>query len=294
MAEETKLLSDLPFEPLIAPRIAKPDAKPLPIDWFERIAPRLPDETHANRTLHYDEAGADGASLAWFADVNLVAIEEERARGGAARENPEITQLREEAREQARNLIRETLERAKTITIETEKAAYHAGFQRGYADGERNATENANLLAGAERDALRADVADFLLLAEAARREAWAAIEPQAIDLIFALCKQVIKQEIEVSREAAIEIIRNAVRRVSEHGTLRVRVRPEDLENARSHRGELMALLDSNAQIEIVGDRRIGAGGCIVETEAGSIDARIETQIANVAEALQEVKLSTN
>lgn len=280
------------FEPLIAPRIAKPDAKPVPVDWFERIAPKLPPESHPDRTLYFDEAAPDGARPAWFADVSLVAIEEQRVRGKAARENPEIAQMRRDAEDRARQIVQEALDQAKTITIETEKAAYHAGFQRGYADGERSATENVNELASVEREALRADVADFLTLAEQARQQAWAIIEPQTIDLVFALCKQVLKQEIEVSRTAALEIIRNAIRRVSDHGALRVRVHPEDLDMARSHRGELESLLDSNAQIEIVADRRIGQGGCVVETDSGSIDARLETQIASIGEALNQVKLT--
>ena len=283
---------ELPFEPLIAPRIARPDAKPTPVEWFERIAPRLPAKPHADRTLYLEDVGPFGERPACFADVSLVKIEEQRAKGKSLKDSPEIVQMRRDAEDRARQTVQEALERAKTITIEAEKAAYHAGFQRGYAEGERAATENVNLLASAEREALRADAADFLTLAETARQQAWAAIEPQAIDLVFALCKQVLKQEIEVSRAAALELIRNAIRRVSDHGALRVRVHPEDLEMARSHRGELESLLDGNAQIEIVGDRRIGQGGCIVETESGSIDARIETQIANVGEALQQVKLT--
>ena len=282
-----------PFEPLIAPRIAKPDAKPIPVDWFQRIAPRLPPEAHPDRTLYFDEANADGARPAWFPDVSLVAIEEQKVKGKSASDNPEIVQMKRDAEDRARQIVQEALDQAKTITIETEKAAYHAGFQRGYADGERSATENVNLLAGAEREALRADVSDFLILAEQARQQAWATIEPQAIDLIFALCKQVLKQEVEVSRTAALEIIRSAIRRVSDHGALRVKVHPEDLDMARSHRGELESLLDGNAQIEIVADRRIGQGGCVVETDSGSIDARLETQIANVGEALNQVVLST-
>ncbi len=282
-----------PFEPLIAPRIANPNEKPAPVDWFERIAPRLPQASRPDRAVYTDEADPDGAKIAWFADVDLVAIEEKRIAGQSAKESPELAQLRRDAEDRAREIVQAALAQAKTITIETEKAAYHAGFQRGYADGERNATGTVNLLAGAEREALRSDVADFLERAEQARRQAWAVIEPQAIDLIFALCKQVLKQEIEVSRTAALEIIRNAIRRVSDHGTLRVKVSPDDLDMARSHRGELESLLDGNAQIEIVADRRIGAGGCVVETESGSIDARIETQTANIGEALEQVKLST-
>ena len=47
-----------------------------------------------------------------------------------------------------------------------------------------------------------------------------------------------------------------------------------------------MEIVDGLRFIEIVEDRRVGDGGCVIETNAGTIDAKIETQIAEVARAL--------
>ena len=39
--------------------------------------------------------------------------------------------------------------------------------------------------------------------------------------------------------------------------------------------------------LEIDGDRRVGRGGCVIETNAGSIDAKIDTQLEQVESALR-------
>ena len=51
-------------------------------------------------------------------------------------------------------------------------------------------------------------------------------------------------------------------------------------------RDDLLSLLDGIKNLEIVDDRRVGDGGCVIETNAGTIDAKIETQLAEVERAL--------
>jgi flagellar biosynthesis/type III secretory pathway protein FliH len=43
------------------------------------------------------------------------------------------------------------------------------------------------------------------------------------------------------------------------------------------------------AAVEIVPDPRIAAGGCVVRTDLGTVDGRIETRLDDLAAALQEV-----
>ena len=95
-----------------------------------------------------------------------------------------------------------------------------------------------------------------------------------------------------MSRSIAIEIICNALRRVADNGALRVRVNPDDLEMVRSNRADLLHIVEGVSRTsKFVEDRRVGAGGCIVETESGSIDARIETQLASLGDTLNGLKL---
>ncbi len=63
-----------------------------------------------------------------------------------------------------------------------------------------------------------------------------------------------------------------------EKESVTVRVNPGDLERMREHRDELL----SNGEIKnfrVVEDQRVDRGGVVVETDGGTIDARISTQV---------------
>ena len=67
---------------------------------------------------------------------------------------------------------------------------------------------------------------------------------------------------------------------------MRLRVSLGDAGRVRAMREDLLTMLDGLRHLEIVDDRRVGDGGCVIETNAGTIDAKIETQLAEVARAL--------
>jgi flagellar assembly protein FliH len=52
---------------------------------------------------------------------------------------------------------------------------------------------------------------------------------------------------------------------------------------------ELLRKIDGLGYLEVQEDPRVEEGGCIVETVFGNIDARIETQLANLREELLKV-----
>ena len=54
--------------------------------------------------------------------------------------------------------------------------------------------------------------------------------------------------------------------------------------------GNVMAeVIVTVGDLEIVEDDRIGAGGCLVETEAGNVEAQIEKQLKGLEQALIEM-----
>jgi flagellar assembly protein FliH len=285
-------MSDLPFEPLTAPRVApKNPAPPVPVNWFQHLAPRLPEDASGEELVpHAKEADSQtGVRRAAFGDVEAIAADERRRQQVGEPEPPEITMLRLKANEEAQEIVGQAFLQAQAIEQKAEEQGYQAGYVQGYLDGEREAQRLLTQRADDEREAYREDLKAFLLHIEAERQRAWEEIEPQVIGLVFELAQKVIKQEVTASREVALSMIKNALRRVAESGTLRIRVHASDLETVRSHREDLMSLLDGIPHIEIIEDRRVGAGGCIVETEAGNIDARIETQLQEVADTLEQM-----
>ena len=211
--------------------------------------------------------------------------ERERKRVGTP-EPPELMALREAAENAARELVGQAAVEARAIAAAAQRQGYAAGIAQGQAEGRQEAERAVRQQAEADRAAYREDIQAFIAHIEAERQRAWNEMEPQILGMVFELAKHVIKQEIEVSRDVSLAVVQNALRRVADAGNLRIRVHADDLQTIRGSREDLLTLVDNIRHVEIIEDRRVGPGGCIVETDAGNIDARLETQLAEAQNLL--------
>jgi flagellar assembly protein FliH len=153
--------------------------------------------------------------------------------------------------------------------------AWEEGRRQGYADGKEEA---AQLIRIAQR------IADESL---AAREEFIALTTPQLLKLAVQIAEKIIRREVETDPAVVQRMVSEALQRAVGRRHLQVRVNPDDLETLQAVAPELHAALDGVQEFEIVpdrrsGDRRMERGGCVVETEGGIIDARIEAQLEEV------------
>jgi flagellar assembly protein FliH len=69
---------------------------------------------------------------------------------------------------------------------------------------------------------------------------------------------------------------------------IRLRVNPDDLDHLRSIQSDLETMLSNKTSLEIRADQSVERGGCLIETERGSLDARIASQLDTLRAGLQE------
>src|SRR5665213_2214834 len=96
--------------------------------------------------------------------------------------------------------------------------------------------------------------------------------------LALGIAERVLHQQIALDRGVVFEMAKTAIARLIERDTVTVRVNPADLERMREHRDELIAIGDIR-NLRLVEDQRVDRGGVVVDTDAGTIDARISTQL---------------
>jgi flagellar biosynthesis/type III secretory pathway protein FliH len=65
-----------------------------------------------------------------------------------------------------------------------------------------------------------------------------------------------------------------------------VHAHPDDVEALEAYLPELLSSLKSIEEIHLQPDENAGAGGVVLKFGSGEIDARLETQIARIAEEL--------
>lgn len=177
-------------------------------------------------------------------------------RDAPARALAEAVSQAEEIREQAR--------------LEGFEQGRAAGHEQGRAEAESAAQSLMEALAGVQ--ALRQEVSD--------------AVEHDAIELALSLAGKIVLATLQIRPELVVEVVQGALRRVSGQRTITILVNPADLETVRGALGDLQAQSVAVEQWDLQPDQRVQAGGAIVRTAEGEVDARVQTQLERAAEVV--------
>jgi flagellar assembly protein FliH len=169
-------------------------------------------------------------------------------------------------------------ERAAALQAEAEHNGFEAGLERGLAEARARTEQALEAFAAAERS-----------LAELHDRYV-AEAEAAAVDLAFQIAEKVIGATIASDREAVLGVVSGALLRTTDRDHLVLEVNPGDFELVRDSASELAARLGGINRMEVVSERRVEPGGCVVRTEAGEIDARVSSQLERVRQLLAEAR----
>lgn len=213
-----------------------------------------------------------------FEDIEQIAEEERSRIFGNPPEPEDIQILREETEKECRRLLSEAKEQAKMIRAQAKEEGFNLGKEEGY----RNGFQDGMAQMAEERERYRSQLESFVALIEEERLRLWNEAEPQIVQFALEVAQKIVKDEARINHEVAISVIKNAMRRIVDTNNIRIRVNGSDLEAVRGAREDIAQLVDGIRHLEIVEDRRVSPGGCVVETSGGNIDSRIETQFAEV------------
>jgi flagellar assembly protein FliH len=156
---------------------------------------------------------------------------------------------------------------------EAELAAARAdGYDEGLAAGRAEVSAAAHALA---RGAAELD---------AARAEAAAAVEPRAVDLALRIAEKVLGGELDAQPERVLDVVRGALRRLTEPLPATLLVNPEDAELVRASIATFS--VEHGGELSVREERRIERGGCVVQTRAGELDAQISAQLERAAKVI--------
>jgi flagellar assembly protein FliH len=191
-------------------------------------------------------------------------------------------EIMDQARSDARTLREDAAAQADALR----EAAWQEGFHEGQTTGRSAMEITLRDEWDAEKKALRAQVQKMIEEIGTARAALWERQEAEMLELALAIARQVTKTEITQNPLVVKSLIQNALRRVTDKDHVRIRVAASDAPAVRAMREELLETADGIRQLEIIDDRRVGEGGCVIETAAGTIDAKIETQFTEIERAL--------
>lgn len=192
----------------------------------------------------------------------------------------EADQLLTQAREQAEALVRQAEAEAQSLR----EQARREGYQLGLGEGEQAARERVNKEATALLSALRTVV-------DAAERARHTMVEQAREDILklsLAIAEKIVRREVSSGPEVALRLLDELLPRWEGVQRLVVRCHPDDalpisqyLENLKPAEGDAF-------KVEVIPSESISRGGCLLESQFGQLDARLETRFKQVGRQLME------
>lgn len=170
----------------------------------------------------------------------------------------EAARIIEEAEEFAAEICREAEMKAEQLKDE----AYREGTERALAEFEAN-----------------------LIEAREVRERVWRETEKDLLRLAVRLAEKIVGREIKKDAKTVVDIVSAALQNARQQEKLTVRVNPADLQLIEKERAGL-APSGRIQFVDFVADPRVATGGCLIESEVGTIDARLETQLRVLERAL--------
>lgn len=174
--------------------------------------------------------------------------------------------------------------RAREIVAEAEA---EAGRIRAEALAEREALRAGAVEAGRQEGIGQAAAALAGIAAERDRR--LAGLSREVAGLALEVARRVLGRELAGDPAAVVDLAAQALAAARERREVILRVSPADAPALRASAGRLGALLQRAPGLELREDPSLAPGGVVVETEGGTIDARVEAQLAALARALEDV-----
>lgn len=159
---------------------------------------------------------------------------------------------------------------------------FKAGFDEGRRHAERSIREEY------QRKNAEMQAAVDALLESIARqyKEFQAAAERHVVRLAVAVAERIVKRTIALDHEVVLRQIHEAMKRVVGVDRIRIRINPRDEEFVRAHRAELLTSADAVRELTLEADETIERGSCVLESDAGNVDASITTQLERIEAAL--------
>jgi len=155
---------------------------------------------------------------------------------------------------------------------------YSTGHEQGYAAGLAAAEE---LMAGQLQR-----LSHLIARVHEQHSTFFRAAERQVVDLALQIAQKVVEREIENMPDLAVNVIRAALEEMDARTAVRARVNPDDVELLQRRWSQVVPPGLSPDQLELVADERVQAGGAIIETTQGQVDAQPDTKLAQLGNAL--------
>lgn len=116
-------------------------------------------------------------------------------------------------------------------------------------------------------------------------------LEKTIIPVALKAAKKIVGREIELSPDVISDIVGNSLKAVATHRKVTIYVNRKDLDILEKKKNELKAMFENLESFKIQERNDIEPGGCIIETENGIINARLQNQWDSLEKAFESLMI---
>ncbi len=250
------------------------------IDVVQKEIEELKAQWEAEKSAMLEEANEKAQKI--IKDAQTVAFDEVK------RQTDEAQVKLQSAKEEAEKLLEEAKKNADNILLETEnnkKAIETKGFNEGFTSGREEGFKEGKEEVNRLIERLHTIVEKTM----EKRQEILSETEQQIVDLVLLLARKVVKVISENQKNIVTSNVIHALRKVKGKGDVTIRVNLLDVQMTTEHIKDFLERCESVKNITVVEDVSVDQGGCVVETDFGSIDARISSQLHELEQKVIEV-----
>ncbi len=166
---------------------------------------------------------------------------------------------------------------AATDPAHIEKTAYENGFRQGEKAGME--------IAERKIEAMMRRYSETIQEIGRLKPRLYAQAEHDVVKLALEVARKIVHREVNADREIVQTLVRVALSHVAVKTPVTIHLHPADYSYMLEQRAAAGGLGDADREMVLVSDKAIERGGCLIDTECGEIDARIEEEFREVERA---------
>jgi flagellar assembly protein FliH len=184
--------------------------------------------------------------------------------------------------EEQRLMEQRVAEQVALIEAEIKAKATEEGYQDGLNKGRQEAFEQFSAEGMSRMQRLEKVVSEI----ESAKEELFRANERYLLEMIYRIARSVLLKELSQDRDYLLRLVTELVHRVGVKENVYIRISQAEADTLAQLKDGLEKTFGALKNVTIETSSAVSEGGCLIETEWNAIDARIETQLKGIHEAL--------
>jgi flagellar assembly protein FliH len=169
-------------------------------------------------------------------------------------------------------------EKEKRAEVELSAAEYAERIRKERADAVREAEQRLRQEYEAKLQAAKAPVGAAITAFDAQRSEYFARVEAEVVQLALAIAAKILHREAQIDPMLVATLVRMAIEKMGEGSQVTVRVNPANAAKWTQYFAAQAAAL----RVTVSGDAALNGQDCVLETELGSANFGLDTQLKEV------------